>query len=59
MDFVNEIEDIKAAFEPYYTTSEIDDVTDPNIVYEIQTKLEGNGIFTNNDDFLLFIFYAE
>ena len=49
LDFVNEIEDIKAAFEPYYTTSEIDDVTDPNIVYEIQTKLEGNGIFTNND----------
>jgi len=49
LDFVNEIEDIKAAFEPYYTTSEIDDVTDPNIVYEIQTKLEGNGIFTDTD----------
>lgn len=49
LDFVNEIEDIKTAFEPYYTTSEIDDVTDPNIVYEIQTKLEGNGIFTNSD----------
>ena len=49
LDFVNEIEDIKEAFEPYYTTSEIDDVTNPNIVYEIQTKLEGNGIFTPND----------
>ena len=49
LDFVNEIEDIKEAFEPYYTTSEIDDVTDPNIVYEIQHKLEGNGIFTDSD----------
>lgn len=49
LDFVNEIEDIKEAFEPYYTTSEIEDVTNPNIVYEIQTKLEGNGIFTAND----------
>lgn len=49
LDFVNEIEDIKEAFEPYYTTSEIEDVTNPNIVYEIQTKLEGNGIFTPND----------
>lgn len=49
LDFVNEIEDIKEAFEPYYTTSEIDDITDPNIVYEIQAKLEGNGIFTDDD----------
>ena len=49
LDFVNEIEDIKTAFEPYYTTSEIDDITDPNIVYEIQAKLEGNGIFKDDD----------
>ena len=49
LDFVNDIEDIKEAFEPYYTTSEIEDVTDPNIVYEIQFKLEGNGIFTDID----------
>lgn len=49
LDFVNEVEDIKEAFEPYYTTSEIDDITDPNIVYDIQTSLEGNGIFTDVD----------
>lgn len=49
LDFVNEIEDIKLAFEPYYTTSEIDDITDPNIVYDIQTTLESNGIFTDID----------
>ncbi|MFA9373307.1 MAG: type I restriction endonuclease subunit R [Poseidonibacter sp.] len=49
LDFVNEIEDIKEAFEPYYTTSEIDDITDPNIVYDIQSSLEGNEIFTDID----------
>ena len=49
LDFVNDIEDIKEAFEPYYTTSEIDDITDPNIVYDIQTTLESNGIFTDLD----------
>ena len=49
LDFVNEVEDIKLAFEPYYTTSEIDDITDPNIVYDIQSSLEGNGIFTDID----------
>lgn len=49
LDFVNEIEDIKEAFEPYYTTSEIDDITDPNIVYDIQSSLEGNGIYTDID----------
>ncbi|MAD41127.1 MAG: restriction endonuclease subunit R [Arcobacter sp.] len=49
LDFVNDIEDIKEAFEPYYTTSEIDDITDPNIVYDIQSSLEGNGIYTDID----------
>jgi type I restriction enzyme R subunit len=49
LDFVNEIEDIKSAFEPYYTTSSIHDITDPNIVYDIQSKLEGNNIFYDSD----------
>ncbi len=49
IDFVNEIEEIKESFEPYYKTTEIDDVTDPNKVYELQTKLEANTIFTQTD----------
>lgn len=46
IDFVNEVEDIKEAFEPYYNTTEIEDVTDPNIVYDMQTKLDASNIFT-------------
>lgn len=49
LDFVNELNEIKEAFEPYYKTSELEDVTNPNIVYDIQMKLEGNGIFTQQD----------
>ena len=49
IDFVNEIEDIKAAFEPYYKSTSIDDVTDPNHIYTLQAKIESNTIFTNSD----------
>lgn len=45
LDFFNETEDIKEAFEPYYNTTELEDVTDPNIVYAMQTKLEASNIF--------------
>ncbi len=47
LDFFNEIEDIKEAFEPYYNTTELEDVTNPNIVYDMQIKLEASSIFTS------------
>jgi len=46
LDFFNETEDIKEAFEPYYNTTELEDVTNPNIIYDMQTKLEASTIFT-------------
>jgi type I restriction enzyme R subunit len=49
LDFLNEVEDIKEAFEPYYNTTAIDDVTDPNIVYNMQHKLNESDIFTTID----------
>lgn len=49
LDFNNSIEDIKKAFELYYKDTEIEDVTDPNIIYDLQTKLTGNAIFTEID----------
>jgi type I restriction enzyme R subunit len=49
IDFFNEIEDIKEAFEPYYNTTELEAVTDPNIVYDMQIKLEQSSIFTNSE----------
>ena len=49
LDFVNETEDIKAAFAPFYKTTTLEDVTDPNIVYDLQNKLEASGIFTPSE----------
>ena len=49
LDFYNEATDIKEAFEPYYNTTQLEDVTDPNIVYEMQLRLEQSAIFTSID----------
>ena len=39
LDFANEADEIKAAFEPYYETTLLSEATDPNLLYEIQTRL--------------------
>ncbi|MBL8862892.1 MAG: putative DNA binding domain-containing protein [Planctomycetes bacterium] len=39
LDFANESDEIKAAFEPYYETTLLPEATDPNLLYEIQTRL--------------------
>ncbi|MBK2297343.1 type I restriction endonuclease subunit R [Francisella philomiragia] len=49
IDFANTAEEIQSYFEPYYKDTAIDDVIDPNIVYDTQLKLESNSIFTNTD----------
>ena len=49
LDFVNEADEIQEAFEPYYKTTQIEDVTDPNIVYDLELKLQNNNIFTPQD----------
>jgi type I restriction enzyme R subunit len=41
LDFENEVEDIKQAFQPYYERTEIDEPTDPNLLYTLKTNLEG------------------
>lgn len=46
IDFVNVPEDIKAAFQPYYETSELAGVTDPNLIHDLQRKLDTARIYT-------------
>ena len=41
-------EDVLAAFKTYYTTAELDGVTDPNLVYNLRAKLDAAGHY---DDF--------
>ena len=40
LDFANESDDIQAAFQPYYETTVLSEATDPNLLYEIQTRLK-------------------
>lgn len=47
LDFVNEIDDIKRAFEPYYTSTIISEGTDINAVNELRSALFGIYSFTN------------
>lgn len=43
VDFVNKPEEVLAAFRMYYATAELSGVTDPNMVYDLRTKLDGAG----------------
>jgi type I restriction enzyme R subunit len=49
IDFVNESEDIKKAFQPYYQTILLSEETDPNELYSLVYKLEKFDIYTDTD----------
>lgn len=49
LDFANESAEIKAAFEPYFETTLLSEATDPNLLYEIQTRLTTFPVFTDAD----------
>ena len=49
LDFANESDDIQAAFQPYFETTILSEATDPNLLYEIQTRLNSFAVFTDND----------
>lgn len=48
LDFVNDTEEVLAAFKTYYSTATLADATDPNLVYNLRAKLDGAGHY---DDF--------
>ena len=43
VDFSNEASDILAAFKTYYTTAELAEETDPNLILELKAKLDAQG----------------
>jgi type I restriction enzyme R subunit len=45
LDFFNDPKDILDAFQPYYQTAELADVSDPNTVFDLFEKLKAAGIF--------------
>ncbi|MDO8313219.1 MAG: DEAD/DEAH box helicase family protein, partial [Sideroxyarcus sp.] len=48
LDFVNDPEEVLAAFKTYHTTAELSTTTDPNLVFNLRAKLDAAGHY---DDF--------
>jgi type I restriction enzyme R subunit len=46
LDFFNDSEEILAAFQDYFQTAELEDVSDPNLIFELFDKLRAAGIFS-------------
>ncbi len=49
LDFVNEPEEIQEAFQRYYQQSTLEEETDPNKLYDLQTQLRDFEIYTEKD----------
>jgi len=49
LDFANEADAIKAAFEPYYETTILSEATDPHLLYEIETRLGEFPVYAKTD----------
>jgi len=49
LDFANEADAIRVAFEPHYETTLLSEATDPNLLYEIESELLGFAVYTESD----------
>jgi len=49
LDFFNDPDDILKAFQPYYQTAELADVSNPDLIFDLFDKLRASGIFTWNE----------
>ena len=50
LDFYNKVEDIKDAFDPFYTSTTLSGPTDINVLSQLKTTLLGMGVFTMEDE---------
>ena len=49
LDFANKADDILAAFKPYYEEATISATTDPNLIHDLQNKLDVAGLYTDDE----------
>lgn len=49
LDFFNKIEDIKASFDPFYTSTSLKEETDINVLHELKSVLDDVGIYEQNE----------
>jgi type I restriction enzyme, R subunit len=45
LDFINEPQEVLAAFKTYYDTATLENVTDPHLVYSLRSKLDSSGFY--------------
>ena len=45
LDFYNSMDDIKASFDPFYTSTTLSEATDVNILHQLKTTLLSMGVF--------------
>jgi type I restriction enzyme R subunit len=49
LDFVNDPEEIRQSFLPYFKTAELTEIADPNIISDLERKLDSSGIYDSDD----------
>ena len=49
LDFFNKVEDIKAAFDPFYTSTTLSEPTDVNVLHELRSTLLSVGVFEQEE----------
>jgi type I restriction enzyme R subunit len=49
LDFFNKVEDIKASFDPFYTSTSLKEETDINVLHELKSTLDDTGIYEQSE----------
>jgi type I restriction enzyme, R subunit len=49
LDFVNESDAISDAFQPYYENTMLSEGTDPNLLYDLETRIRDFGLFDDSE----------
>lgn len=60
LDFVNTREEIQKAFQEYYVSTTVSDTTDPNVIYDMKSFLDGAMLYDERDiDGFAKVFFKE
>lgn len=49
LDFYNKVDDMKASFDPYYTSTSLSEPTDVNVLHELRSTLLSVGVFEQEE----------
>lgn len=49
LDFYNKVEDIKASFDPFYTSTTLSEETDINVLHELKDNLDDLGVYEQSE----------